>query len=29
MMDNGATCYRRFLSGDDDGLVQIIRDYKD
>ncbi len=28
-MDNGASCYRRFLSGDDDGLVQIIRDYKD
>lgn len=28
-MDNGASSYRRFLSGDDDGIVQIIKDYKD
>lgn len=28
-MDNGAACYRRYLSGDDSGLVEIIRDYKD
>ncbi len=28
-MDNGASSYRRFLDGDDDGLVEIIRDYKD
>ena len=28
-MDNGASSYRRFLEGDDDGIVQIIRDYKD
>ena len=28
-MDNGAECYRRFLSGDNSGLVEIIRDYKD
>ena len=28
-MDNGASSYRRFLAGDDDGLVEIIRDYKD
>ncbi|MBE5887588.1 MAG: RNA polymerase sigma factor [Lachnospiraceae bacterium] len=28
-MDNGASSYRRFLEGDDAGLVEIIRDYKD
>ena len=28
-MDNGASSYRRFLDGDENGLVEIIRDYKD
>ena len=28
-MDNGEASYRRFLEGDDYGLVEIIRDYKD
>ena len=28
-MDNGASSYRRFLDGDDEGMVEIIRDYKD
>ena len=28
-MDNGAGSYRRFLDGDDDGFVEIIKDYKD
>ncbi|MDE5995262.1 MAG: RNA polymerase sigma factor [Oscillospiraceae bacterium] len=28
-MDNGASSYRRFLNGDDKGIVEIIRDYKD
>lgn len=28
-MDNGASSYRRFLDGDDKGLTEIIRDYKD
>lgn len=28
-MDNGASNYRRFLEGDDDGIVEIIREYKD
>nr|WP_300789229.1 RNA polymerase sigma factor [uncultured Acetatifactor sp.] len=28
-MDNGASSYRRFLDGDDEGIVEIIRDYKD
>lgn len=28
-MDNGASSYRRFLDGDDNGIVEIIRDYKD
>lgn len=28
-MDNGAENYRRFLSGDNGGLVEIIREYKD
>ena len=28
-MDIGASSYRRFLEGDDNGIVEIIRDYKD
>ena len=28
-MDNGASNYRRFLDGDDEGFVEIIKDYKD
>ncbi|MBP3937950.1 MAG: RNA polymerase sigma factor [Clostridia bacterium] len=28
-MDNGASSYRRFLDGDDNGFVEIIKDYKD
>ncbi len=28
-MDNGASSYRRFLAGDDTGIVEIIRIYKD
>ncbi len=28
-MDNGASSYRRFLDGDDNGLTEIVRDYKD
>ena len=28
-MDNGASSYRRFLEGDDSGLAEIIRNYKD
>ena len=28
-MDNGASSYRRFLNGDDNGLLEIVRDYKD
>jgi len=28
-MDNGASSYRRYLDGDDNGLVDLIRDYKD
>ena len=28
-MDNGASSYRRFLEGDEDGLVELIREYKD
>ena len=28
-MDNGASSYRRFLDGDDKGLAEIARDYKD
>jgi RNA polymerase sigma-70 factor (ECF subfamily) len=28
-VDNGASSYRRFLEGDDSGLVELIRDYKD
>ncbi len=29
MAANGAECYRRFLDGDEVGIVEIIRDYKD
>lgn len=28
-MDNGAACYQRYLDGDDSGIVDLIRDYKD
>lgn len=28
-MDNGASSYLRFLDGNDDGIVEIIKDYKD
>ena len=28
-MDNGAGSYRRFLDGDDKGLAEIVRDYRD
>lgn len=28
-MDNGAESYCKYLDGDDNGLVEIIRDYKD
>ena len=28
-MDNGASSYRRFLNGDDEGFNLIIKDYKD
>ena len=28
-MDNGASSYRRFLDGDDKGLEEIVRDYRD
>ena len=28
-MDNGASSYRRFLSGDDTGIVEIIKLYRD
>lgn len=28
-MDNGESSYRRFIMGDDSGLVEIIRGYKD
>ena len=28
-MDNGASSYRRFLNGDNEGLAEIVRDYKD
>ena len=28
-MDNGASSYRRFLDGDDSGMVELVRDYKD
>ncbi|MDE5557703.1 MAG: RNA polymerase sigma factor [Ruminococcus sp.] len=28
-MDNGEISYRRFIAGDDEGMVEIIRDYKD
>ncbi len=28
-MDNGASSYHRFLDGDDNGFIEIVRDYKD
>lgn len=28
-MDNGASSYRRYLDGDDEGLVHLITEYKD
>ena len=28
-MDNGACSYRRYLAGDDSGLADIIREYRD
>ena len=28
-MDNGASSYRRFIDGDDNGIVEIVNDYKD
>ena len=28
-MDNGACSYRRFLDGDDQGLIEIVGEYKD
>lgn len=28
-MDNGASSYRRFLDGDEKGIVEIIKEYKD
>lgn len=28
-MENGAESYRRFLNGDREGMVELIRDYKD
>ncbi len=28
-MDNGASSYRRFLEGDDNGIVEIVTEYKD
>ncbi len=28
-MDSGADSYRRFLGGDDEGLAEIVREYKD
>ena len=28
-MDNGASSYRRFLAGDNDGLAEIVREYSD
>ena len=27
--DNGADSYRRFLDGDDNGMIELVRDYKD
>lgn len=28
-MDNGASSYRRFLNGDDNGIIEIVHDFKD
>lgn len=29
LVDNGASSYRRFLEGDDSGIVEIVTEYKD
>ena len=29
MQDRGAESYRRFLQGSDEGLVELVREYKD
>ena len=28
-MDNGASSYRRFLSGDKDAIVELLKEYND
>ena len=28
-MDNGASSYRRFLNGEEDGLIELVEEYKD
>ena len=28
-MDNGESSYRRFLAGDDSGMVELVREFKD
>ncbi len=28
-MDNGASSYRRFLEGDDNGMFELVKDYRD
>ena len=28
-MDNGASSYRRYLEGDDEGIAEIVKEYKD
>ncbi len=28
-MDNGASSYRRFLNGDNDAFVQLVREFSD
>ena len=28
-MEHGAKQYRRYLAGDDDGIVELIKEYKD
>ena len=28
-MDNGASSYRRFLDGNDEGIIEIVKEYKD
>ena len=29
LVDNGASSYRRFLEGDDNGITEIVTEYKD